>query len=249
MNSMGNSMADLNGFDLNANNADNSMDMKSTVRPDVTVRKETGSFQPSFNDSEFVKSGSVKISSVYDNTSNDNQSVFSQTVKDDFIPQEDMASADNSVREYTKIVQTTTEDDIKGNNVGFGVVGDSNLAVMTKKEGESYTQTYSSEDNDTEEIDDKEAKRMKPLPVWRWCFSLIGLLIPVLNVLLVLIWAIFKTNKSRQNMARAMILLTFIMCGAAALIIYLTGAVDNVLSMVTDFVNKFDASAYMDMIK
>ncbi|MCR5609925.1 MAG: hypothetical protein K6G26_12775 [Lachnospiraceae bacterium] len=247
MNSMGNSMADLNGFDLNK--TESSMDVNSTVRPEIFNKKETNSFQPSFNDNEFVKSGSVKISSVYDNTSSDKQSVFSQTVKDDFIPQQDIVDADNSVREYTKIVQTTTEDNIKGNNVGFGVVGDSNIAVMTKKEGESFTETYSSDEADTDEIDEKEAKRMKPLPVWRWCFSLIGLSIPVLNVLLILIWAIFKTNKSRQNMARAMILLTFIICGAAALIIYLTGAVDIVTSTVTDYINGVDTSAYMDMIK
>ena len=278
----GNSMSDLNGFNLASNNvmpANNSMSVNNvmstnnsmpvnntmsgsnitqnnvTQTNNAEVKKDNlQSFQPSYSDNEYMKPGSVKISSVYEsevNKNNDNNSPYAQSNKNDIIPKKDIEEADNRVKEFRSEPVPSTmsrpvsinNEPVKGSNIGFGVVGDSKSTSVNK--GSSYKDLMSQEAKECDEKRLKELKRLQPLPVWRWMFTIIGLSIPGLNVLLVIIWALFKTNRSRQNLCRAIIFLFMILGGGVCGLLYFVG-MEDVVKTIQDFMVEYKITDYLN---
>lgn len=64
----------------------------------------------------------------------------------------------------------------------------------------------------------------KPLSVKQWMFTLIVMMIPLVNIVMFLVWAFGKGNRGRANYFKAQLLLILIGCVLWLLLVMLIGS-------------------------
>jgi len=83
------------------------------------------------------------------------------------------------------------------------------------------------------------------LSIGKWLLYLFLLLIPVVNIILLIVWSLLKTNKSRKNFSIATLIMISLIVAIIFALYYFVGF-DKIKSTMTSF-NKNTVSKYLSI--